>query len=78
MRDEVDTDHSSTISETSSKMLYNSIVRIHFNQKRATGFFMKFKIKGEQLFFLLTNYQVIPQEIVDSKNNNRYLLWSYY
>ena len=67
MRDEVDTLHSAPISETSARALYNAIVRIEFNNQRATWFFMKFKIKGKQLFFLFTNYHVITQEIVDSK-----------
>lgn len=47
MKNEVDTDHSPSISETSANILYNAIVRIEFNGNRATGFFMKFKIKGE-------------------------------
>ena len=67
MKNEVDTDHSPSISETSANILYNAIVRIEFNGKIATGFFMKFKIKVEQFFFLFTNYHVITQKIVDSK-----------
>ena len=67
MRDEVDTNHAASVSETSSNTLYDAIVRIEFNNKRATGFFIKFNVKGEQLFFLFTNYHVITQDIVDSK-----------
>ena len=64
---EVDPKYSSAIPEISSNKLYDSIVRIETEKDIGTGFFMKFKIKGEQLFFLFTNEHVIPQETINPK-----------
>lgn len=49
------------------KDLSNSIVRFDFDGQKGTGFFIKFKIKGQQLFTLFTCFHVIGQDFVNSK-----------
>ena len=63
---EVDTGNAS-VPESTAKKLFNSIVRIEFLNKVATGFFMKIKIKSIYLPCLLTNFHVINQDIVNNK-----------
>ena len=63
---EVDTGYSS-IPESVSKKLFNSIVRIEFLNNIATGFFMKVKIKSIYLPCLLTNSHVIDTIHLNNK-----------
>ena len=64
---EVDTSYSS-IPESVSKKLFNSIVRIEFLNNIATGFFMKVKIKSIYLPCLLTNCHVIePIHVINKQ-----------
>ena len=51
------------IPESSANHIFDSIVRI----EKATGFFLKIKIRDRELKCLMTNYHVIPQEYVTSK-----------
>ena len=72
IKKEVGSKHAS-ISESASKKLFNSIVRIEKGQLFATGFFLKLKIKDIYLHCLLTNHHVISQEdINNSKTINIY------
>ena len=65
---ECDTKHAPLITESSSEILYNSIVRINISNKlEGTGFFIKFKIKGKQIKCLLTCNHVINDEYINSK-----------
>ena len=65
---ECNTNHAPLITESSSEILYNSIVRINISNKlKGTGFFIKFKIKGKQLNCLLTCNHVINDEYINSK-----------
>ena len=65
---ECNTNHAPLITESSSEILYNSIVRINISNKlEGTGFFIKFKIKGKQLNCLLTCIHVINDEYINSK-----------
>ena len=54
------------IPDSSVKEIFNSVVRIRKDLKRATGFFLKIKIKDLELNSLITNYHVISQCDVDS------------
>lgn len=62
--EEVHLNHSS-IPESASKKLYNSICRIEIDKSIATGFFIKFKVKEIELRFLVTNFHVISQKDVN-------------
>ena len=65
---ECDTKHVSLITESSSVVLYNSIVRINIsNNLEGTGFFIKFKIKGKQINCLLTCNHIINDEYINAK-----------
>lgn len=65
--DEVNTGFSS-IPESVTKKLFNSIVRIEFLSFIGTGFFMKVKINSIYLSCLLTNFHVIgTQEILNKQ-----------
>ena len=50
---------------SSVKEIFNSVVRIEMDSGRATGFFLKIKIKDRELNALITNYHVITQNDVD-------------
>ena len=64
---EVDTNGSS-IPESASKKIFNSIVKIKINDERGTGFFMKIKIKNKyDLKFLLTCNHVISKKHLNLK-----------
>ena len=64
---EVDTGYSS-IPESVTKKLFNSIVRIEILKSMATGFFMKVKIKNIYLPCLLTNSHVIePIHVINKE-----------
>ena len=47
------------IPDSSVKEIFNSVVRIETDLKRATGFFLKIKIKDRELNSLITNSHVI-------------------
>jgi len=55
------------IPDSSVKEIFNSVVRIRTDSGRATGFFLKIKIKDRELNSLITNYHVISQYDVNSK-----------
>ena len=65
--DEVFSKYSSSIPETASDKIFNSIVRIEFNNSIGTGFLIQIKTKLKIIDFLLTCNHVIEQEDVDSK-----------
>ena len=67
--DEKNTNHASYISESSIDKIYNSIVRIVTGKiiPEGTGFFMKAKINGKLMHFLLTCYHIIPDNLIDNK-----------
>lgn len=48
MEDEVDTQHAQSIPKSVFDKLYNAIIRIEIKNNKATGFFMKTRIKGIQ------------------------------
>ena len=52
----------SSIPESISKQIFNSIVKIKINNQKGTGFFMKIKIKNKVLKFLLTCNHVISKK----------------
>jgi V8-like Glu-specific endopeptidase len=63
-----DTQHAPFIPESKTDKLFNSIVKIKMrNGEQGTGFFMKIKIKLNQVNFLLTCNHVIKQTNIDSK-----------
>ena len=68
---EVKTNHEAHISERSTEKLFNSIVRISFSLDEedfiGTGFFMKFNLKNEMKYFLITCQHVIKEIYVDKK-----------
>ena len=68
MRNEVATYHGGFIPKTASDKLNNAIVRIETNKGQGTGFFLRFKIKDQPFFSLWTNFHVIPENMVKSKN----------
>ena len=68
MRNEVATYHGGFIPKTASDKLNNAIVRIQTNKGQGTGFFLRFKIKDQPFFSLWTNFHVIPENMVKSKN----------
>ena len=53
------------IPDSSVNEIFNSVVRIETNLKRATGFFLKIKIKDRELNSLITNDHVISQDDVN-------------
>ena len=53
------------IPDSSVKEIFNSVVRIETDLKRATGFFLKIKIKDRELNSLITNDHVISQDDVN-------------
>ena len=66
------TNHAASVPESSSKKLYNSIVRIEvdLNEKEkvaGTGFLIKFNLKDKERYFLMTCQHVIKEEFVKSK-----------
>ena len=65
--DEVSSKYSSSIPETASSKIFNSIVRIEFNGFIGTGFLIQIKTKLKLIKFLLTCNHVIEQKYVDSK-----------
>ena len=69
MEDEVDTQHAQSIPKSVFDKLYNAIIRIEIKNNKATGFFMKTRIKGIQKYFILSNYHVISQSDVDQKKD---------
>ena len=69
IKDECDTGHAKPISESVIEKLYNSIVRIKLDNKFATGFFMKFKIKKKEVKCLFTCNHVISQNDINKKKN---------
>ena len=56
------------IPESSSHEIFNSIVRIETISGKATGFFLKIKIRDRELNSLVTNCHVISKEFVSSKS----------
>ena len=62
------------IPDSSVKEIFDSVVRIKKDTKRATGFFLKIKIKDRELNSLITNYHVISQLDV----NNMKEIYIYY
>jgi len=62
------------IPDSSVKEIFDSVVRIKKDTKRATGFFLKIKIKDRELNSLITNYHVISQLDV----NNMKKIYIYY
>ena len=68
--DEKDTEHAIFIPESSSEILYNSIVKIVITEINvATGFFMKVTINKKQYHFLLTCNHVIGNKHISEKIN---------
>ena len=64
---EVDTKHACYIPESASDILYNSIVKIEINEKKATGFFMKAYVKGNKMdLFLTCNHVMTLKDIVEN------------
>ena len=64
--DEKSTNHALPISESSSKVLFNSIVRINYalngnNFINGTGFFIKFRLEDKIRKFLITCNHVINE-----------------
>ena len=55
------------IPESSARKIFDSIVRIEVDQYKATGFFLRIKIRDRQLYCLVTNDHVIPKEYVTLK-----------
>jgi V8-like Glu-specific endopeptidase len=64
---EVSSKYSSSIPETASNKIFDSIVRIEFNGFIGTGFLIQIKTKLKLIRFLLTCNHVIEQKHVDSK-----------
>lgn len=64
---EVGTGHATFIEESKVDKIFNSIAKIETNDGTGTGFFIKLKIKNNQLPFLLTCYHVISENDVKSK-----------
>ena len=64
--DEVDTNNTQ-VPLSAYNDLSNSVVRLEYESKKATGFLIKFLIKGQQLFTLFTCCHVITQDFVNSK-----------
>lgn len=64
---EVSSKYSSSIPETASNKIFDSIVRIQFNGFIGTGFLIQIKTKLKLIRFLLTCNHVIEQKHVDSK-----------
>ena len=65
-KDESDTDHAAIIPESVSDKIYNSIVRIHIGNIVGTGFFIKLKIKNENINCLITCYHIINENNVSN------------
>ena len=55
------------IPESSARKIFDSIVRIEVDKYKATGFFLRIKIRDRQLYCLVTNDHVIPKEYVTLK-----------
>ena len=66
-RKEANTKHASYIPESSSDILYNSIVKIQIDEKFGTGFLMKAQINTIQMNLLLTCNHVITQTHISEK-----------
>ena len=69
---EKSTNHALHISESSSKALFNSIVRINLTSNEnnfiiGTGFFIKFRLKDKIRKFLITCNHIINESIVKEK-----------
>jgi len=64
---ENDTKHATSIPESVSDKLYNSIVRIEKANEKGTGFFIKILIKNKLKHFLFTCFHVIKKIDIDSK-----------
>ena len=64
---EVSSKYSSSIPESASNKIFDSIVRIEFNGFIGTGFLIQIKTKLKLIRFLLTCNHVIEQKHVDSK-----------
>ena len=66
---EIDANYAAPISETAFDRIYNAVVRIELENSKGkgTGFFIKIKIKEKSINFLFTNFNIIPQQLVDSK-----------
>jgi len=67
MKNEVATNHAAGVPQTASDKLNNAIVRIEINGRQGTGFFLRFKIKDLPFFSLWTNFHVISEYMVNSK-----------
>ena len=67
MKNEVATNHAASIPKSASDKLNNAIVRIEMNGGYGTGFFLRFKIKDQPFFSLWTNFHVISEYMVNSK-----------
>jgi V8-like Glu-specific endopeptidase len=67
VEDEIFSKYSASIPETASDKIFNSIVRIEFNNSIGTGFLIQIKTKLKIINFLLTCNHVIEEEDVDSK-----------
>ena len=65
--DEVFSKYSRSIPETASNKIFDSIVRIEFDNCIGTGFLIQIKTKLKLIRFLLTCNHVIEQKHVDSK-----------
>ena len=55
------------IPESSTKEIFDSVVRIETYLGKATGFFLKIKIRDRELNALVTNCHVIPKAFVECK-----------
>ena len=64
---ENDTKHATSIPESVSDKLYNSIVRIEKANEKGTGFFIKILIRNKLKHFLFTCFHVIKKNDIDSK-----------
>ena len=75
-RDENKTNHAVCFPESSSKKLYNSIVRIEIflNEKKISGigFFIEFNIKNKDRYFLMTCKHIIEEEFVQEKKSIKF------
>ena len=67
IKDEAKSGNSPSVSESASKKVYNSIVRIELKTNFGTGFFMNVKIFNNYLRCLITNYHIIKQDLVNKK-----------
>lgn len=60
---ENDTKHATSIPESVSDKIYDSIVRIETANEIGTGFFIKILIKGKPKYFLFTCFHIIKKMI---------------